>query len=386
MVLGRPVDKKEVRSVLGALGLERGEGKGADTMWFVPPTWRVDLALEEDLIDEIARVSGFDSVPTVMPPLPTQVWTTPPEPDEARRLRQMLSGAGLHENVALAFQSPAHVAAVGGELARAVALENPLGEESSLMRMSLLPGLLRAAALNQALMRTDVRLFELGTTFAWGAPPRELPEETRALGILIRGRRAPAGWASGSAPADVYDVKAAVELLLSAYRIGEPSFVPVSKAWLHPRSSTQVEAGGLVLGVFGEIHPDAMRAFELEGAPVFVAELSVDALVGKKGARSKMRPLAKYPSAARDLSFFIGREVTSEQILRAVRGSGAGHLADAAIFDVYEGKNLPEGKRSIAVAMTFRSDQRTLTDAEIEGDAARVERALEHVGAQIRRA
>jgi phenylalanyl-tRNA synthetase beta chain len=129
-----------------------------------------------------------------------------------------------------------------------------------------------------------------------------------------------------------------------------------------------------------------MRTFELEGPPVFVAELSVDALLAHHHPRSKMRPLPKYPSAARDLSFFIAWDVTAEQILEAVRESGAGHLADASIFDVYQGKNLPEGKRSIAVAMTFRSEQRTLTDAEIEGDTAKVERALESVGAQIRRA
>jgi phenylalanyl-tRNA synthetase beta chain len=118
---------------------------------------------------------------------------------------------------------------------------------------------------------------------------------------------------------------------------------------------------------------------------VFVAELSVDALLAHQGERQKMRPLPKYPSAARDLSFFISREVTAEAILKAVRGSGAGNLADASIFDVFEGKSLPEGKRSIAVTMTFRSEQRTLTDAEIEGDQAKVERALEAVGAQIRR-
>jgi phenylalanyl-tRNA synthetase beta chain len=396
LLLGRKVEKREIKRVLEALGLslaketkrarpKKGAKRGKEGLLFTPPSWRVDLHREEDLIEEVARLSGYDAIPTVMPPTAPRVLSGSPPVDQLGAIRREMVGQGFLENVALAFSSKAQLEALSFDVARAVRLENPLGEETAFMRMSLLPALLRAAKVNQAHQRTDLRLFEIGNTFRWGSPPGELPEETGRVAVLMRGRRWPRSWGHGAELVDAFDLKGAVEGLLEGLR-AEASWVALDVPWLHPRSATDIRAGERSLGVMGELHPDTLAAFELEGPPVYVAELSIEALVAARGAPAVMKPLPRYPGSARDLSFFIDRSVPAERILTSVRHSGASHLVNAEVFDVYEGKGLPEGKRSIAVTMSFRSDDRTLTDQEIESGQRAVERALEGIGAQIRRA
>lgn len=400
LVLGRPVDKKEVRAALLALGLKKvaaprddkvkKKGKKSDrppsksTMFFSVPSWRVDLNREEDLIEEVARMTGYDSIPTIMPSLPPDVWTTAPKPDPAEQIRDALVADGFSEAISLAFNSKAQLDAMGFDTDRGVLLANPLGEESAIMRMSLLPALLRGARHNQTLLRTDLRLFELGHSFEWASPPGKLPVEHNQLAMLMRGLRAPKSWVTDDSSIDDFDLKATLERLLAAFAIDRVTLRACECAWLHPRSAVEVLVGDVVLGVAGELHPDVADKFELDGPALFVAELDVDALESVRGATRTFSALPRFPAVGRDLSFFIDRNVAADTILDTVRAK-AEFLEDVRVFDVYEGKGLPAGKRSIAVSMTFRLADRTLTDAEVDGSQSRIMSGLtKDLGAEIR--
>lgn len=406
LLLGRPVDRKEVRGALTALGLKKVKPPGDDerlpraakkrkkktlpasAMFFSIPSWRVDLEREEDLIEEVARLVGYDTIPAVMPNLGTEVWTAGRTPDPVADVRAALVAEGFFESISLAFSAGTHLEAMGFDVERAVRLTNPLGAETALMRMSLLPSMLRSARLNQGHQRTDLRLFELGRTFRWAQPPGALPVEASQVALVLRGRRLPPSWSSGKATIDAFDLKAVLEGLLDALRICGASYAAPEPevSWLHPRSATCVRVGDVELGVMGELHPDVATRFELEGDPLFVAELSVAALHGARGGISRFCALPRFPGVGRDLSFFIDRAVPSASILATVRTCGAANLSSVDVFDVYEGKGLPEGQRSIAVTMQFRAADRTLTDDEVDAAQQAVMTALEQsLGASIRR-
>ncbi|MCC7381820.1 MAG: phenylalanine--tRNA ligase subunit beta [Deltaproteobacteria bacterium] len=403
-VLGRPVDRDEVKETLAALGLKkvsapkdeerrprkekgkksRKQKPPADALFFEVPSHRVDLVAEVDLIEELARVAGYDTIPTTLPAFTPAIAAAAEDP--AERVRDALVGLGFRETISLAFNSRAQLEQLGFNVQRAVEVANPLGEESALMRRSLLPALLRAVQHNQSLMRSDVRLFELGNCFEWASPPGQLPVETASLGLVLRGRRAPRGWWGDPSAADVYDLKGVLEALLDLHDVRGARFVAVERSHLHPRSSGEIEVGGRPIGVFGELHPDLVTRLDLAGPPVLVAELELEALLRARGPRALARPLPRFPAVARDLSFFLDRRVSAEAILDVVRGSGGGELESAEIFDVYEGKGVPEGKRSVAVSMAFRALERTLTDAEVDAVQTGVIQALEgHLGAEIRK-
>lgn len=381
-LLGRPVERAELRRTLGGLGLTKADaprGKGVDksALHFSVPSWRLDLGREVDLVEEIARIAGFGSIPTVLPGAGGAVTAAPVPHDPLRDVRHALAAAGLHESISLAFASPAQLTAMGLSTDGLVVVANPLGEESGLLRPSLLPALLKAARHNQAMSRTDVRLFELGRTFRWTGGADVLPEEVGRVAIVLRGPRGAPGWYGGAEPTDIFDLKGVVERVLELFGV-VGAFRSTERPYLHPRSAGEVlTADGVLLGELGELHPDVARRLELDGPPVFVAELSVDALAAARGGVRRMKALPRFPAVARDLSFFVARAVPVGTLLATVeRAAGAG-LEGVRLFDVYEGKGVPEGERSVAVTMAYRAADRTLTDAEVDASQAAIIAALE---------
>lgn len=376
MVLGWPVSAVEAKLVLGLLGLELTKAKGLVAQ---TPSWRVDLEREIDLVEELGRVAGLDDVPTVLPPAPR----TAAIPDVAPRtddvVRDALVGVGFLETIALAFSSAAELDALGIPRGDAVQLANPLGEESALMRVSMLPALLRAARHNASVGRDDLRLFELGRTFRWGAlTPVDapslpvdargaLPIESRRLGLLLRGASAPAHWAGRPAPASVFDLKGVVEGLLDRLGVAGLEVRPAERPFLHPRASGAVWIGDAELGVIGELHPDVAKRLGLDGAPTFVAELALDVLDARRAGHARMAPLPRFPRVTRDMSFFVPTSIPAGAILGALRALDIPALEQVALFDVYEGQGVPDGQRSLALTLRFGVAERTLTDAEVDG-------------------
>ena len=269
-------------------------------------------------------------------------------------------------------------------------LANPLGEETAFMRFSLIPALLHAVRRNQDQLPslTNVRLFELGKTFRWGPKEQPLPTETKRIAVVLRGARAQPSWTAAKGAVDVFDLKGLIEVALERSGVTGVQYDRDEVPWLHPRTAGRMRIGPMEVGRFGELHPDVADAFGLEGPPVFVAELELDALEAGRHGPPQLAAVSPHPPAQRDLSFFVSKSAPASQILATVEGAASGeHLESVELFDVYDGPNAPEGQRSLAIALTFRAPDRTLKDEEVERAQERVVQALaERHGAQLRSA
>ena len=392
-ILGMPVDRAEAERTLSGLGFA-GRDADAEGATFQVPSWRVDVSIEEDLVEELVRARGYDAIPET---LPANAVETPAEPPEARvvaRLREAVEGAGLSEAVNFSFVAEADLAPLRYEVVTGdgrgrslgVTLRNPISAELALMRTSLLPSLLRNAARNRARRVDDVRLYELARTYHPAAPesPGDAPcsEGLRLAGVLV-GRRSPVSWSAGAEPSDFYDVKAVVEGALSALGVAGARFAPGADGWLHPRVSARVlAADGEVLGWLGQLHPRVATDFEVPPATL-AFELSVDALVRHGQALPRHRPLPSHPPVLRDLAVVVDEAVQAERVEALVREEP---LAEAVtLFDVYRGAPLPAGKKNLALAIRYRAPDRTLTDAEAEAAHQRiVQRLAGQLGAELR--
>jgi phenylalanyl-tRNA synthetase beta chain len=390
-ILGMDVARVEARRILSRLGF--AEKKAVkDGAVFQVPSWRVDVSIEEDLVEEIVRTKGYDAIPET---LPRNAVDTPTEPAEAQaisRVRAALEAAGFSEAVNFSFVAArelepfdSHVVTGDGSgRALGVALKNPISADLSLMRTTLVPSLLRNAAHNRRQRVEDARLYEIASVYHPHPDPRDRPsaESVEIAGVLA-GRRSPAGWASGSEPIDFYDAKAAVTGVLDALGVAA-RWKATGGAWLHPRTSATVLArsGGEVLGEVGELHPRVAAAFDLpRGLVAF--RLQLDALVRRMELVPQHRPIPRLPAVLRDLAVVVDDAVTAAAVEAAVREEGL--VESVGLFDVYRGTPLPAGKKNLAFAISYRAPDRTLTDAEADAAHGRiVKRLAEKLGAELR--
>lgn len=393
-LIGRPVSEAEVDEALTGLGLVREESRPAgvedryaDALFFRVPSWRLDLEREVDLIEEVARMHGYGDLQPQMPPTGKDLRGQAARVTIDDRARDALVGQGFFECVSLAFHAEDAAVPFGLDPKRAVVLENPLGAESQVMRMSTLPALLKAARLNQDNLPRDVdlRLFEVGRCFAWADPPGELPVEQLRLGVLMRGERSPAGWSTPSRPVDAFDLKAVLEELFFALGVTEGHCEPIDQDWLHPRSGSRMMVGEAELGYFGELHPELAERMGLEGPAIYLAELFLGALPERPRTYPQFKPLPKQPPVQRDLSFFLPTTQQSTAVVATAQAAGGELLEAVRVFDVYEGDGVPEGQRSLALAFTLRCADRSLTDQEADRVMASIVAALqEHHDVHIR--
>jgi phenylalanyl-tRNA synthetase beta chain len=357
------------------------EPVGADALRATVPPHRLDIQEgAADLIEELARQLGYDRMPATLmrEHLPEQANNEPLQLEE--RVRDRLICAGLQEVICYSLTTPEREAPLGLPK-EYVRLLNPISAERTVMRRSLLTGLLDVAAAN--LKHTDtVRLFEVGSAYL----PREgrpLPDEPRRLGLLLSGRRGQEFWAEGAkAPApgmDFFDLKGVVEALLADLHIAGPVCRHAKVAALHPARSAEVSAGGRVLGAFGELHPKVAEAFDLAGRQVLVGELDLDAVRAAVPPRFAYAPISRYQAALRDIAVVVEEGVTAEKVAAEVRAGGGELVRDVRLFDVYQGPQVPAGHKSLAYALTYQADDRTLTDKEVDKAHKKVEDRLRHV-------
>ncbi|HEX8909543.1 MAG TPA: phenylalanine--tRNA ligase subunit beta [Anaeromyxobacteraceae bacterium] len=368
-VLGMAVPADEARRILAGLGFSalRQDGEGAS---FAVPSWRQDVALEEDLIEEIVRSRGYDAIPETLPRLALDTPALPPEAQATRRVREALEAAGFSEAVTFSFVAPADLAAYDPG-ARPVALENPISAELSMMRTGLLPSLLRAAERNLRQRVEDVRLFEVARAYGRGPGQDDEPadEWTEVAGVLI-GRRSPVGWAAPADRIDLYDAKAAVEAVLGALGIEARRWAARPEPWSHPRASAALLGEReVVMGTAGEVHPRVAEAFGLpRGA--FAFRLDLAALLAHAELVPRHRGVPRYPAVLRDLAVVVADGVQASAVVAAVEEEPL--VEEATLFDVYTGAPLPAGKKNLALALRYRVPDRTLTDAEVDAAHGRI--------------
>ena len=391
---GLSVTAGECVRILSSLGFTpndaaRGEGQESP-LGFVVPSWRTDVSIEEDLVEEVARVAGYDKIGESLPASPvTGEYLLG---DRRRRaVRQSLLAAGFNEAINFSFiaesnerrfESLPGLEMLEGEGAY-VKLTNPIIEGARLMRPSLLPGLLEAVRHNFNHGTRNVRLFETGRVFAAGGDGDERPNEIEAFALVLTGEALEEGRATGR-ETDFFDLKGALEAASDAMRVGELEFAPVNVKALREGQSARVLLEGVEVGSLGRLSEETAAVYKFRQA-VFVAEVNLTALLAAGESPVRYKPLPRFPSVVRDVSLVAERRVAYGEMRRAILSLGIEELRGVELVDVYEGANLAEGKRSLTLRVEYRADDRTLRDEEVDAMHARVVGALESkFGAQLR--
>jgi phenylalanyl-tRNA synthetase beta chain len=384
-VLGFELPGDEVERVLTALRFQV-----SPTLWgwhVTPPATRLDIQEgAADLIEELARVSGYDKLPEsrLAQEMPAPVGNRKLELEE--RVRDLLVDLGLFEAITYSLSSPeierkldpgSSATSVAGEC---VTLKNPISPDRSTMRRTLLPGLLAVAKHN--LESTDrVALFELGPVYL----PRTgtLPDEPVRVAILLTGRTAGTAWdrpTEGSPTADFFDMKGIIEQLATDLHLPNVAFRNVATVpHLHPGRAAEFLVDGQSVGRFGELHPKAAKAFDFKDRAILVAELDLDAILSRVPDRYAYRPFSTFPPAKRDLAVVVEANVAAETVAAELRAAGGDLLAGVELFDVYTGPNIPDGTKSLAFALAYQAPDRTLGEKEIQKAHEKVENRLKHV-------
>ncbi len=367
-LLGMPIEADDSQRILEAVGCRLVETAGSD-LTFEVPSWRPDLGREVDLIEEVARVRGYDQIPTAVPRVRPSESGTPEVLRFISALRTAAVTAGLYEAVNYAFLSVEELqkARVSTDV---VALANPLSEERSAMRTSLMPGLTGAATRAQRHGATEVRLFELARTFHPSSDV--LPREDTTLAIVLAGDRS--GWIGGDRPFDFYEGKGVVEAILDRV-IGQcPDFTQGEvPAFMHPKRSAVVSLAGTPIGFVGEVHPGVGDALEFHGRAVY-AEIDVARLhaVSAELGTPQGHALPKFPAVSRDIAMLVREDFSAGEIATALSEASGGLAESVRLFDLYRGDQIPVGHRSLAFRVTYRDSEGTLTDKRVDKAHAKV--------------
>jgi phenylalanyl-tRNA synthetase beta chain len=401
-LLGVEVPNSEIESILDSLGygvtiVERG-------VYDVGvPYWRDgDVQREADLIEEVGRIHGLDSIPATLPERAKAVGRLNPSQRLRRRLEDELRSRGLAEVIAYSFTRPEALQNLRLGEVPALRLANPMSEDLSLMRPLLLPGLLDAAQRNAAHGRPDVRLFESAHVYRGATPARTGTDpflaaqtaevvsprgatpasERHHLGALLT-QVSPATWRSPARRADFYAAKGVLEALLAPTGI-EWWVETGERPYLHPgRAATILAGDDEKVGWIGELHPLVARAWDLpEAAAAF--EIDVDKLVELDPGPALAEDLTTFPALLQDIAVVLPEDVPAVDVERLVRAAGGDLLRDARVFDVYRGEQIGGDEKSLALRLQFRADDRTLTDADVAERRAAIEQKLEEIGGRLR--
>ncbi len=385
-ILGTDVPTSEIESILGNLGCEVDEDPSDDQRLLVTvPTLRADLEREIDLVEEVARIHGLDRLPSTLPPRTEGRGGLTEEQRAVRAVANSLTGAGVDEAVNYSFIDPVWLEKLrleSGDARRAaIPLANPLSQDQSVMRTMLLPGLLATAARNVAVREDRVHVFEIGRTFQAEGPG--LPRETRRLGLVLVGSWEPDSWKAPDVATDVFLAKGLVERVLEVLGV-KAEYAAAREPFLHPGRTASVSIGAGVVGWMGEVHPLVLRSFDLPG-PAVAAELDLDAAFAARRGVPLFEDLLSHPAVEQDLALVVAADMPAVEVAAAVRRHGSELLRDVRVFDVYAGPQVGEGKKSLALRLTYRSPERTLQESEVnEVRGAMLERLQEAIGAEIR--
>lgn len=389
-MMGSAIPREFIVDILGRLGCEVADGADADTLAVTAPTFRPDLEREIDLYEEVLRLWGMDRIESTLPGGPGRVGTRSSEELKRDVVNQTLRACGLNETMTYSFAQPDDLDNLRMDpegLGDAVELINPMNADQSVLRRSIIPGLLRSVAHNQAHGVKNIQLYEIGETFH-AADGRQLPKErTRVAGVLV-GAMGDAGWNAAPQAFDFFDGKGVVESLARELAIPKLRFKALSAdeaSHLQPGRAAQVLSGGTVLGWVGELHPLAVRAFEAHG-PVVSFELELSALIKSSQPARPYVDVPTFPAVALDVAFVVDEGVTHERLMQCMSSAGGKLLEDIQLFDVYrDSERVGEGKKSMAYALTWRAADRTLTSEEAEKSQQKlIKKVCGATGAEVR--
>lgn len=380
-LLGTDIPEEEMEKTL--ISLEFTVDKQGDEWQVTIPPHRRDIELEADLVEEVARIWGYDKIPTTTPYGVTMVGGQGSMMQLEDDLRAQLVGFGLNEALTYSFipgdSNERLLAEHNTEMLR---IANPISEDLAYMRTSILPGLLMAVSTNAARQQDRVALFEVGAVYlADQIDPPTQPKEARRLGIVLYGDRSERSWAVPHTDFDFYDIKGILEALLPKTGL---EWTKGKSSSFHPFRQGAVILGGRTLAVYGEIHPTVARNFRISGSRVYAAEVDLDVLLEHQQDRIRYKEISRFPRIDRDLAVLVDREQPVAQLLELIAETGGELLRDVRVFDVYQGEPVPEDKKSVAFSLQFQG-QRTLQEKEINDIMeVIVTRLRQTVGAEVR--
>lgn len=385
-VIGAGVPAREAVRILKSIGMAlRREGKGAYRV--TPPSFRVDIEREIDLIEEIARLYGYHLVPSTLPSVSVSETETIPRLALEERVRRLLTGSGYSEIINYSFSSPDSAEALGlspeDERRRFVVIKNPLTEDQSIMRTTLVYGLLETLKKNLHNASFNLKLFEIGRTF-FKRHDGELPEERNILAALAAGKVSDDLWGS-KVSVDFYDLKGSLENIFQDLKMDSCRCrTETPEPFLHPGQSCGVYMGDVRIGFLGKAHPEVLKKMDIK-SDAYLFEINLDLLGEQTGRRIRYRELSKFPAVQRDVAFVLPESMESEKMLEIVLSQHEDLLENVSIFDIYTGKGLEERTKSLGLRFSYRALDRTLTDAEINSIHNRiVQNTVQQTGAKIR--
>lgn len=333
------------------------------------PNWRNDVRLPEDLSEEIARIFGFDNIPSTLPKGNQQGRQSNTQ-NFIDKIKNILISLGMCEELSFAFTSEAMFDKMripaDSELRKAIPIMNPLTDVAPLLRTTLLASIFENAARNFSRKNEDVRLFDIAPVFLpKSLPVTELPLEKQKLAGLLMGRRDPKGWSQNSAQIDFYDAKGIVEELLSGLSINNYSVEAGEHYALHPGKTAIFKKGRDILATVGEVHPEVAESLGIK-KKIYVFEADIDTLQKFAAKKFSLNSLPKYPSISRDLAILVDHKIAANEVEKVISKNGGEFFKGITLFDVYTGENIPSDKKSLAFAIEFRSNERTLKDEEAD--------------------
>ena len=375
--LGIEVIGKEVEQIFGCLGLTKKNNEAGCEIWSVP-SWRFDLEIQQDLIEEIARIKGYDNLPVTLPRFEAK--TKNVKDHKTDLLKDILVNKGYQEAVTYSFVDP-EVRKLLFEHTEGLSLLNPISTEMSEMRVSIWPGLINAALYNLNRQQTRIRLFELGQCFM--PVEADLTRYQTQVAGLICGSRYEKSWSTSTENVDFYDLKGDLETLLYAIvRREDCEFKSKSFEFFHPGQSAEISINNEFAGYLGRLHPLIEGKLNFK-QPVYLFEVDIDKVI--KSVDEGFKSISKFPEVKRDLAFLVDESVQASALISAVKNASGKYLVDLKLFDVYEGKDIENKGKSIALGLTFQHPCRTLTETEINSwinDA--VTASLDSFGATLR--
>jgi len=381
--LGVSISADEIDDMLTRLGMLI-ESRDAQSGVWKSPSWRFDLAIEQDLVEEVARIYGYNNLPVTTPAMAVDIQAVQETIKPLQYFRDRLVSLGYQEAITYSFVDPELLQLLDPQH-QAVAVSNPISQDLSVMRTSLWPGLVSSAIHNLNRQQSRVRLFEVGQCFIPTDDKNAVAglEQNLALGGLICGSRLPVGWTTGKEQVDFYDLKGDLEAILLDNQWGDKlSFVATSHPALHPGQSAQIVVNGHNAGWIGRLHPRIESQLEI-AKPLYLFQVDVDKI--DEFAPIKAKEVSKFPEVRRDLAFFVDAAVSAQQLIDQAKSAAGADLYDLKLFDVYHGKDIETKGKSIALGLTFQNSSRTLTDEEINRSVDKVVKSLsEKLSAELR--
>jgi phenylalanyl-tRNA synthetase beta chain len=382
-ILGVPVARERQEEILNALDFRtRRVEEGLDVE--VPALRRGDVTREIDLIEEVARIDGLERLPATLPARRGAAGMLTHAQRIRREAEDAMVGRGLYEIVGWSFADRGLLNRLRlgpeDEMRRVISVENPMSEEQAIMRPTLLGSLLDAARHNVARNGPDVAIFESGTVYRASSDAAPA-DEHHGLGVLLSGALSPPSWRGERPQADFFAAKALLAALLDRFHL-DWSVAPESRPFLHPGRAAAVHAGGERIGFLGELHPLVAGAWDLPRTAAFAVDLG--RLAAAAPAVSSFRELAAVPALRQDLAVTLPASVAADETLERVRVAAGEMLEDVSVFDVYTGEQVGEGRRSLALALSFRAPERTLTDEDVAPVRERIVAALAEIGGELR--